>query len=133
MKKSRLWTLTKNYAGINKSDVATWLWCCDSWRRIETQHVKKGGSSTKVQISFTSLLSIGTWRWKVWRKTQIFELLIHYVVEQKATTQGIRMSKGVESVFVTWQEIVVLPRAELIVAKGVHVVVRVRYSEPKFN
>jgi hypothetical protein len=43
------------------------------------------------------------------------------------------MSKGVESIFVTRQKIVVLPKAESIVAKCVCVDVGVKYSEPKFN
>jgi hypothetical protein len=55
------------------------------------------------------------------------------VVEQKATTQGIRMSKGVKLVLVIRQEIVVLPRAKPTVAQGVLVIFRVKFSEPKFN
>jgi hypothetical protein len=43
------------------------------------------------------------------------------------------MCRRVESVLVTRQETIVLPRVKPIVAKGVHVVVRARYSEPKFN
>jgi hypothetical protein len=43
------------------------------------------------------------------------------------------MSKGVESILVTRQETIVLPRAKLIVVEGVLVVVRMRYNEPKFN
>jgi hypothetical protein len=43
------------------------------------------------------------------------------------------MSRGDESIFVTRQKIVVLPRAKPIMAKVVPVVVRMRYSEPKFN
>jgi hypothetical protein len=42
------------------------------------------------------------------------------------------MSKGVELIFVTKQEIMVLPRVIPTIA-SVHVVVRVRYSEPKLN
>jgi hypothetical protein len=34
-------------------------------------------------------------------RAQNFELQIHYVVEQKAITMGIRMSKGVELILVT--------------------------------
>jgi hypothetical protein len=45
-------------------------------------------------------------------RAQNFEPQIHYVVEQKATTQGIKMSKKVEPILVTRQEIVVLPRAK---------------------
>ncbi len=55
------------------------------------------------------------------------------MVEQEVTIQGIRMSKGVELVLITRQESVVLPTIEPIVAKDVHVVIRVRYSEPKLN
>jgi hypothetical protein len=39
------------------------------------------------------------------------------------------MSKGVEFAFVTRQEIVVLPREEPIIAKGVIMAVKVRYNE----
>jgi hypothetical protein len=43
------------------------------------------------------------------------------------------MSKGVEPIFVIRQETIVLPRVEPIVVEGVHVVIKARYSEPKFN
>jgi hypothetical protein len=43
------------------------------------------------------------------------------------------MSKGVELVLVTRQETVILPKAEPIIAQGVLVVVKVKYSEPKLN
>jgi hypothetical protein len=43
------------------------------------------------------------------------------------------MSKGVESVLVTKQEIVILLRAKTTMAKGVPMAVKVRCSEPKFN
>jgi hypothetical protein len=43
------------------------------------------------------------------------------------------MSKAVESVLVTRQEIIVLLRAKPIVAQGVPVVVKVRYNEPILN
>ncbi len=62
-----------------------------------------------------------------------FEPPICYMVEQKATTQGIRMSKGIELILVTRQETVVLPRAKPIVAQGVLMVFRIRYSEPIIN
>jgi predicted amino acid racemase len=55
------------------------------------------------------------------------------VVEQEATIQGIRMSRGIELVLVTRQKIVILQRAKPIIAKGVHVVIKVRYNEPRFN
>ncbi len=43
------------------------------------------------------------------------------------------MSRGVEPLLVTRQEIIVLPKVEPIVAQGVHVVVKIKYSEPKLN
>ncbi len=70
---------------------------------------------------------------KFGQKSQNFEPLIHYVIEQKVETQGIRMFKGVEPVLLTRQEIVILPKAKPIVAKGILVVIRVRYNEPRFN
>jgi hypothetical protein len=42
------------------------------------------------------------------------------------------MSRGVELVFVTRQEIVTLPKAEPPIV-GVHVVVTIRYNEARFN
>jgi hypothetical protein len=59
--------------------------------------------------------------------------LIHYVVKQEVTNYGIRMSKGVEPILITRQEIIVLPKAESIVVKHVHVAIRVKYNEPKFH
>jgi hypothetical protein len=55
------------------------------------------------------------------------------VVEQEVETQGIRMSKGIESTLVTRQGTIVLPKAKPTIVEGVFVVVRVRYSEPKLN
>jgi hypothetical protein len=66
-------------------------------------------------------------------KAQNFEPQIHYVVDQKVATHGVKMSKGVESILVSRQEILVLPRVEPTIVEGVHVVVKVRYSEPRFN
>jgi hypothetical protein len=43
------------------------------------------------------------------------------------------MSKGVDPIFVTKQEIIVLPRVKPKMATHVPVVVRMRYSEPRFN
>jgi hypothetical protein len=43
------------------------------------------------------------------------------------------MSRGVEPIFVTKQETIILPRVEPIVVEGVLVVVKVRYNEPKLN
>jgi hypothetical protein len=51
-----------------------------------------------------------------------FEPLIRYVVEQEATIQGIRMSRGVELVLVTRQETIILPKVEPIIAQGIPVV-----------
>jgi len=55
------------------------------------------------------------------------------VVEQEAATQGIRMFKGVELVFITKQEIVILLRTKPIIAQGIPLVIKVRYSEPRIN
>jgi hypothetical protein len=43
------------------------------------------------------------------------------------------MSKGVESIFVIKQKTIVLPRIETTIVQGVHVAIKVRYSEPKLN
>jgi hypothetical protein len=43
------------------------------------------------------------------------------------------MSRGVRLILVTRPEIVVLPTIEPTVAQGVHVVFKVKYSEPKLN
>jgi hypothetical protein len=43
------------------------------------------------------------------------------------------MSRRVGLILVTRQENVILPKVNLIMVKHVHVVVKVRYSEPKFN
>ncbi len=59
--------------------------------------------------------------------------LIHYVVDQKVTTQGIKISIGVELVLINKQKTVVLPRVEPIVTEGVLMAIRVKYSEPKVN
>ncbi len=53
------------------------------------------------------------------------------MVEQEATIQGIRMSRGVKLVLITKQETIVIPIAELTITKCVLVAVRVRYNEPK--
>jgi hypothetical protein len=66
-------------------------------------------------------------------RTQNFEPQIHYVVEQETVTQGIRMSRGVESIIITRQETIFLPNAEPIVAESALAVVKVRYNEPKLN
>jgi len=55
------------------------------------------------------------------------------VVEQESTIQGIKMFKGVKLVFITKQKIVTLSRIEPIVVEGVHVVIKVKCNEPKFN
>jgi hypothetical protein len=51
------------------------------------------------------------------QRTQNFELLICYMVEQEVTTQGNKMSRGVELVLVTRQEIVILLRAKPIYSR----------------
>jgi hypothetical protein len=55
------------------------------------------------------------------------------VVEQEATTKGIKVSRGVELIFVIRQENIVLPKAEPTIAKGVPVAIKIKYSEPRFN
>ncbi len=55
------------------------------------------------------------------------------MVEQEAVTQGIGMSRGVESILITRQKTIFLPKAELIIAEGALVGVKVRYNEPKLN
>jgi hypothetical protein len=55
------------------------------------------------------------------------------VVEVEAITQGIRMSKGIEPVLVSRQEIIFLPKAKLTITKGVLMVVKVKYNEPRLN
>ncbi len=62
-----------------------------------------------------------------------FEPPNHYVVEQEATTQGIRISKRIEPVLITKQETIILPRTKPTIAKGVPMVVKVKYSEPKIK
>ncbi len=66
------------------------------------------------------------------QRAQNFEPSIHYVVKQEATTQGIKISKGVELVLVTGQEIVVLLEAKPIIT-SVLMAVKVKYSELKVN
>jgi hypothetical protein len=67
------------------------------------------------------------------QRAQNFEPLIHSIVEQEDITQGIKISRGVESILVTRQKIVILPRAEPIIVEGVPMVVRMRYNEPRVN
>ncbi len=55
------------------------------------------------------------------------------MVEEKAATKGIKMSRRIELVLVTRQEIVVLPKAKPTIVEGVLVVVKVKYSETKLN
>jgi hypothetical protein len=43
------------------------------------------------------------------------------------------MFKKVESILVTKQETIVLLIIEPAIVEGVHLVVKVRYNEPKFN
>jgi hypothetical protein len=67
---------------------------------------------------------------KLKEKNQNFEPQIHYLVEQEVATQSIKMSKGVELVLVAREEIIVLPKVEPTVAKGVLVAIKVGYTEP---
>ncbi len=62
------------------------------------------------------------------QRAQDFEHPICYVVKQKAVTQGIIMSKGIEPILITRQELVVLLRAEPIIVEGVPMAVKVRYN-----
>ncbi len=55
------------------------------------------------------------------------------MVEQKAIIQGIKMSKRIERILVTRQEILILPKVEPTVSQGVHVAIIIKYSEPIFN
>jgi hypothetical protein len=43
------------------------------------------------------------------------------------------MSRGVELIFIIRRQIIILPIVEPTVIKGVHVAIRVRYSEPRLN
>jgi hypothetical protein len=43
------------------------------------------------------------------------------------------MSRRVEPILISRQKTVVLPKVEPIVAEGVHVAVKVRYSEPRLH
>jgi hypothetical protein len=43
------------------------------------------------------------------------------------------MSKGFESILVTKQETIILPKAKPIIVEGLPMVVGVRYNEPKLN
>jgi hypothetical protein len=43
------------------------------------------------------------------------------------------MSRGIESILVIKIKIVVLPRTEPTIVEHVHVVVKMRYNEPRFN
>jgi hypothetical protein len=55
------------------------------------------------------------------------------VNEQKVATQGIKMLRGVEPVFIIKQETTVLPKVEPTIVKGVLVDIRINYSEPRHN
>jgi hypothetical protein len=55
------------------------------------------------------------------------------VVEQPATTQGIKMSRGVELVLVIKQETIILPRTKPTVVEGVPMAVKMKYSEPRLT
>jgi len=66
-------------------------------------------------------------------RAQNFEPRIHYVVEQEATTQGIKMSKQVEPILIIREKIIILPRAEPTIVEGILAIVKIKYSEPRFN
>ncbi len=51
--------------------------------------------------------------------------MIHYIVEQEVVTHGIRIFRGVEPIFITRQQNVILPRTKPIITKGVPMAVRV--------
>jgi hypothetical protein len=55
------------------------------------------------------------------------------VVEQQIPTQDIKIPREFELVLITRQEIVILPKVEPIIAKGVPMVIKIKYSEPKLN
>jgi len=71
--------------------------------------------------------------WKIWTKSSECWTFDSLCVKLEAATQGIKISKGVDLIFITRQEIISLPRIELIVAENVPMVVRVKYNEPKVN
>jgi len=43
------------------------------------------------------------------------------------------MSRRIEPILVIRQEIVILPKVKPIVVEGVHVAVKIKYSEPRLN
>ncbi len=53
--------------------------------------------------------------------------------EQRVVARGIRMSRGVEPIFVIKQETTFLPKVKPTLVKGVPMVIRVKYSEPRHN
>ncbi len=55
------------------------------------------------------------------------------MVEQQIPTQDIKISREVELLLITRQETVILPKVEPTIAKGVPMVIKIKYSEPKFN
>jgi len=67
------------------------------------------------------------------KELRILNLIFIMCLSKKLQLKSTRMSRIIELAFVTKQETIVLPRAEPIVAKGVHVAVRIKYSEPIFN
>ncbi len=93
--------MIENYVKINRSNVATYLWCFNSRRWTKIQQVKKGGSNTKVQFTSPPYYRDGQKNEKFEQRAQNFEPSIHYIVEQEVATQGIRMSRGVELVLET--------------------------------
>ncbi len=55
------------------------------------------------------------------------------MVKQEVTIQSIKMSKGIESILVTKQEIIILLKVEPTITQGVPMAIKVRYSEPRLN
>ncbi len=43
------------------------------------------------------------------------------------------MSRGIEWVLITRQEIIVLPKVETTITQGVPVAIIIKYNEPRFN
>jgi len=55
------------------------------------------------------------------------------VVEQQVPTQDIKIYREVQLVLIIRQETVILPKVEPRIAKGVPMVIKIKYSEPKLN
>jgi hypothetical protein len=70
---------------------------------------------------------------KLEERAQNFEPRIPNVVEQEATTQGIKLSKQVELVLVIRKIYIILPRVKPTIGEGIIAVIKIRYNEPRFN